>query len=49
MARINLVAGVGPVLQIAEGWTVDLPAEVHDVLDQRTDPDLADPLVRAAH
>ena len=28
----------GPVLQIAEGWTVDLPAEVHDVLDQRTDP-----------
>src|SRR4051794_25468302 len=38
MARINLVAGTGPVLQIAEGWTVDLPKEVHDVLDQRTDP-----------
>ena len=38
MARINLVAGTGPVLQIAEGWTVDLPQEVHDVLDQRTDP-----------
>ena len=38
MARINLVSGPGPVLQIAEGWTVDLPPEVHDVLDQRTDP-----------
>jgi L-fucose isomerase len=38
MARINLVSGTGPVLQIAEGWTVDLPSEVHDVLDQRTDP-----------
>ena len=38
MARINLVSGTGPVLQIAEGWTVDLPKEVHDVLDQRTDP-----------
>jgi len=38
MARINLVSGTGPVLQIAEGWTVDLPREVHDVLDQRTDP-----------
>ena len=38
MARINLVSGVGPVLQLAEGWTIDLPREVHDVLDQRTDP-----------
>ena len=38
MARINLVSGTGPVLQIAEGSTVDLPREVHDVLDQRTDP-----------
>jgi L-fucose isomerase len=38
MARINLVAGLGPVLQLAEGWTVDLPPAVHDVLDQRTDP-----------
>lgn len=37
MARINLVAGIGPVLQIAEGHTVDLPAEIHDVLDKRTD------------
>jgi L-fucose isomerase len=38
MCRINLVAGVGPVLQLAQGWTVELPAEVHRVLDQRTDP-----------
>ena len=38
MARLNLVSGAGPVLQIAEGWTIDLPPEVHDILDQRTDP-----------
>jgi len=38
MARLNLVSGVGPVLQLAEGWTLDLPREVHDILDQRTDP-----------
>jgi L-fucose isomerase len=38
MSRINLVAGAGPVLQLAQGWTVDLPTEVHRVLDQRTDP-----------
>jgi len=38
MARLNLVSGSGPVLQVAEGWTVDLPKEVHDVLDARTDP-----------
>jgi L-fucose isomerase len=38
MSRINLVHGVGPVLQLAEGWTVDLPAGVHDTLNQRTDP-----------
>ena len=38
MSRLNLVAGVGPVLQLAQGWTVDLPADVHRVLDQRTDP-----------
>lgn len=36
MARINLVGGLGPVLQIAEGWTIELPDEVHDVLDERT-------------
>ncbi|MFS0779256.1 L-fucose isomerase [Neobacillus sp. 3P2-tot-E-2] len=37
-ARLNLVKGLGPVLQIAEGYTVELPEEVHDVLDNRTDP-----------
>ena len=38
MARLNLVKGLGPALQIAEGWTVDLPPEVHRVLDERTNP-----------
>jgi L-fucose/D-arabinose isomerase len=38
MFRINLVKGLGPVLQIAEGWTVDLPEEVHRALDERTNP-----------
>ena len=38
MFRINLVAGLGPALQIAEGVTLDLPADVHDTLDQRTNP-----------
>jgi L-fucose isomerase len=37
MCRINLVRGLGPVLQIAEGETIDLPAEVHKTLDDRTD------------
>jgi L-fucose isomerase len=38
MCRLNLVKGVGPVLQIAEGFTVTIPDEVHDKLDLRTDP-----------
>ena len=38
MSRINLIAGVGPVLQLAQGWTVELPPEVHRTLDERTDP-----------
>jgi L-fucose isomerase len=38
MARINLVKGLGPVMQIAEGWTVQLPQEVHAALDARTSP-----------
>lgn len=38
MSRINLIKGLGPVLQIAEGYTVDLPPEVHQALDDRTDP-----------
>ena len=37
MIRLNLVKGLGPVLQIAEGWTVALPDEVTDVLWKRTD------------
>ena len=37
MIRLNLVKGLGPVLQIAEGWTVGLPAEVSDTLWKRTD------------
>ncbi len=37
MIRLNLVRGLGPVLQIAEGWTVKLPAEVSDTLWKRTD------------
>jgi L-fucose isomerase len=38
MSRINLVKGLGPVLQLAEGQIVDLPPEVHDILDARTNP-----------
>ncbi|HET9494627.1 MAG TPA: L-fucose isomerase, partial [Chloroflexia bacterium] len=38
MARINVVKGFGPVLQMAEGWTVDLPKEVHNTLNERTNP-----------
>ncbi len=38
MSRVNLVKGIGPVLQIAEGWTVELPDEIHTVLDKRTNP-----------
>jgi len=38
MSRINIVKGLGPVLQIAEGYTVELPPDIHDVLDQRTNP-----------
>ena len=38
MVRLNLVGGLGPVLQVAEGYTVDLPDDVHDALDQRTNP-----------
>ena len=37
MIRLNIVKGLGPVLQIAEGWTVALPAEVSDTLWKRTD------------
>ena len=37
MSRLNLVKGIGPVLQIAEGWTVNLPDNVSDTLWKRTD------------
>jgi len=36
LSRINIVKGLGPVLQLAEGWTVELPEEVHNKLDNRT-------------
>jgi len=38
MSRMNFVKGVGPVLQIAEGWAANIPDEVHEVLNLRTDP-----------
>lgn len=38
MSRLNLVKGLGPVLQIAEGWTADVVPEIHEVLNKRTDP-----------
>ncbi|MFC1975223.1 L-fucose isomerase [Chloroflexota bacterium] len=38
MCRLNLIKGLGPALQIAEGYTVDLPQDAHDVLDVRTNP-----------
>ena len=38
MLRLNIVKGLGPVLQIAEGYTVELPKDMHDILDKRTDP-----------
>jgi len=38
MSRINLVKGIGPVLQLVEGWSVELPEDIHSVLDERTNP-----------
>jgi L-fucose isomerase len=37
MVRLNLVKGLGPVLQIAEGWTAEIDPESHKILDERTD------------
>ena len=37
-ARLNMVAGLGPALQIAEGWTIELPEQVRDTIVERTDP-----------
>lgn len=38
MIRVNIVAGIGPVLQIAEGTTCVIPDEIHNIIDKRTDP-----------
>ena len=38
LCRLNLVRGLGPALQLVEGWTHELPDEVHDTLDERTNP-----------
>jgi L-fucose isomerase len=38
MSRINIIKGQGPVLQMAEGWTVELPDDIHKTLTDRTDP-----------
>lgn len=38
MSRINLIKGLGPALQIAEGYIVDIPKDINDILDKRTDP-----------
>jgi L-fucose isomerase len=38
ICRLNLVKGLGPALQIAEGETMDLPAKAHQILDERTNP-----------
>ena len=37
MLRVNIVDGIGPVMQIAEGYTVDLPDNAHETIDKRTD------------
>jgi L-fucose isomerase len=37
MIRLNLVKGLGPVLQLAEGWTVDVDPEIYRIVDERTD------------
>ncbi|MCJ7449807.1 MAG: L-fucose isomerase [Bacteroidales bacterium] len=38
ISRVNLVKGIGPVLQLAEGWTVELPPKINKILTDRTDP-----------
>lgn len=38
MCRINLIKGLGPVLQIAEGWAVNVDEEIFKLIDKRTDP-----------
>ncbi len=38
MLRVNVIDGIGPVIQLAEGYTADLPDEMHNIIDKRTDP-----------
>lgn len=38
IVRLNLVKGLGPVMQMAEGWTTELPEKIHNILADRTDP-----------
>lgn len=38
ISRVNLVKGLGPVLQLAEGWTVELPQKMNKILTDRTNP-----------
>ena len=38
MSRVNLVKGLGPVIQIAEGYTANIEEDIHKVLNDRTDP-----------
>jgi L-fucose isomerase len=38
ISRVNLVKGIGPVLQLAEGWTVELPQKMNKILTDRTNP-----------
>ena len=38
MVRLNIIKGLGPALQVAEGYSVDLPEKVHRTLDERTNP-----------
>ncbi|MDE6167937.1 MAG: L-fucose isomerase, partial [Acetatifactor sp.] len=38
LLRVNVIDSIGPVLQIAEGYTANLPDEIHNVIDKRTDP-----------
>lgn len=37
MCRLNIVKGVGPVLQIAEGYSVELSEKVYNIINERTD------------
>ncbi len=37
MVRLNMVKGIGPVIQIAEGWTCEVPEKVFDIINKRTD------------